>query len=1108
MTLTQSKLNQIIAQASNLSERLNWQLSENQTIDETAKTEIENRLDRWCQVAAQGDREKFQKRLNWDKLNLEKIKPLLTNNPQPLNLETTPHWATTLQQILETAPNLSPPEITPLNTEQFLPYQEILLPAIIVGRNQLLNRLNSSNLSPETLPLTLLSETAYLSLERSLLEQLINLSYTTFKTEFFETLPLGQKLLLRAKTMKEDTPALKAEYRRFCQQILTDDFPNLCEKYPVLSRLIATAVNFWVTTAAEFIEHLQEDLPDIEKLFSPQEKSGKISQIKTGLSDPHNNGKSVIALTFESGLKLIYKPKDLGTEIAYCQFLEWCNQQEIDLKFKVLKILNCRTRGWVEYVEHLPCENEAAARRFYQRAGMLLCLLYVFRVTDCHRENLVASGEHFVLIDMETILHHEVEEIAETPEITTEEKTIYQQFLNSVLRTGLLPRWDFTKDNRVAYDITALGYLPNFNEEQKELPTNVAFLGDKPLLASDYLEEIVTGFQQMYRCFLKQQKTLLSPNNPLAAMSAAKVRFVFRATRVYFTILQKLQHPKYYRNGIDRSIELDLLSRAFTIAPDKPNAWEIFAAEIKAMEQLDIPFFAAYPHSNSLSLGLAKPIEGYFQASSYEEAIALIKNLSETDLTAQIEIIKGSFYAWLSSTNNSPINQPPTADLSIIKNPQLLPAETLSKNQLYAEATRLAEEIKNRAIRTENGSIKWISFGYIPNAERFQLMPLRDDFYSGGGGIALFFAALDFVSSQKPGFSKSQKPGFFEKPGFLKAEKRDNFRELALGIWQSVDNFLETRDRESTRRFVRQGIGGATGLGSLIYCLVKTHQFLSETHLLTNALEIAELITPPLVETDRQFDILGGAAGAILGLLALYAATEEKSVLDKANLCGKHLLSHQTSLDNKPKAWQFFGKKQLTGFSHGAAGIAYSLLRLYAVTGNKAYLEAAQEGINYERTLFSPTVNNWQEVLDNTDENPEPHFMFNWCHGAPGIGLGRLGSLEILETEEIKEDIEAALQTTINSNWHEFDSVCCGSFGRIETLLVGAEKLGRQELKTMAEKRATWAISRGAKNGGFRFGNLPINAFSPSFFQGSAGVGYQLLRLAHPEVLPSVLLWS
>lgn len=31
---------------------------------------------------------------------------------------------------------------------------------------------------------------------------------------------------------------------------------------------------------------------------------------------------------------------------------------------------------------------------------------------------------------------------------------------------------------------------------------------------------------------------------------------------------------------------------------------------------------------------------------------------------------------------------------------------------------------------------------------------------------------------------------------------------------------------------------------------------------------------------------------------------------------------------------------------------------------------------------------------------------------------------------------------------------------------------------------------------------------SPGFFQGAAGIGYELLRLAHPDHLPSVLLWE
>ena len=40
--------------------------------------------------------------------------------------------------------------------------------------------------------------------------------------------------------------------------------------------------------------------------------------------------------------------------------------------------------------------------RFYRRQGALLALLYALEATDFHAENLIASGEFPVLIDLET----------------------------------------------------------------------------------------------------------------------------------------------------------------------------------------------------------------------------------------------------------------------------------------------------------------------------------------------------------------------------------------------------------------------------------------------------------------------------------------------------------------------------------------------------------------------------------------------------------------------------------------------------------------------------------------------------------------------------------
>jgi lantibiotic modifying enzyme len=36
----------------------------------------------------------------------------------------------------------------------------------------------------------------------------------------------------------------------------------------------------------------------------------------------------------------------------------------------------------------------------------------------------------------------------------------------------------------------------------------------------------------------------------------------------------------------------------------------------------------------------------------------------------------------------------------------------------------------------------------------------------------------------------------------------------------------------------------------------------------------------------------------------------------------------------------------------------------------------------------------------------------------------------------------------------------------------------------------------------------PLDLHAPGFFQGTSGVGYTLLRLAHPDRLPGVLLFE
>ncbi|MGJ5630511.1 type 2 lanthipeptide synthetase LanM family protein [Nostoc sp. CALU 1950] len=1104
MTINQPELNKIITQARSLSECLSNRLYNFET-DEKHEQKASVHLNRWCQVVAQGNWDKFHKRLQWDGLDINTLSSVLETQHNIANNSSLPAWAQTLTEIIKIASEFTFDHKSKISIDLREPllFEDILLPALSVARQKLLTCLGSAVLSSDYLPLELLCEEAYLSLERNLLQNLVNLCSKTLELEFSRFRPFGHSFVNLLEKQTNGSPS-KIHYNAFVQNLLQDGLMTFFQKYPVLGKLVATAIDFWVEATVEFLQRLQADLSEIQQLFPcepiNQEKSaltqlGKVREIKPALSDPHHRGRTAIAITFESGLKLVYKPKDLGLEVAYNQFLEWCNQREMPLSLKVLKVFNRQGYGWVEYVEHLPCEDEAAAQRFYQRAGMLLCLLYVLQGTDCHNENLIASGEHLVLIDMETLLHHEAKIMEISPEAKEAQTANIPQLWDLVLRTGLLPRWDFSQDNRIAYDISGLGnidpqqtpkrasYWKSINTDDMHLgyktvtmpiQKNVPILNGVALSPNDYLEELVTGFQQMYLFLGEQRQALLATDSPLTKLQAQRIRFVFRATQVYGVILQKTLAPEFLQSGINRSIELDILSRAFLIAQDKPNAWSILHSELRAMEQLDVPYFAASSDSDALTVGLEQPIEKYFQAPSYDQVVSRLQKLDQVDLAQQIAIIQGAFYARVAQT-------PGTEPANTVKEAQISQINALTSEKLLQHSQEIAQEIQARGITGTDGSIHWIGLAYLSDADRFQLQPLDASLFNGNCGIAIFLSALDYVRGN------------------------NQFRNLTLGALQPIRKFLQITDAQLAQRFASSlGIGGATGLGSIIYSLVRISQFLKEPSLLEDARRAAQMISPELIAADTKFDILAGSAGAILGLLALYRQTADSAVLEKAIACGQHLLEHQISVGGSPKAWINFAEQPLTGFSHGAAGISYALLQLYAVTDDWAYLKAAQEGIIYESRVFSQKSANWPDF-----RNPGSVCMVTWCHGAPGIGLARLGGLSILETEEIHQDIEIALQTTQKYGLQNVDHLCCGNFGRMEVLLVGAQKLGRESLRTLAQQQAASVVARAEQMGAYQlFPNLPNHVFSPSFFQGNSGIGYELLRLAYPNVLPSVLLWE
>jgi type 2 lantibiotic biosynthesis protein LanM len=968
------------------------------------------------------------------------------------------------QQCLEQIAN-------PIDPDRPLPFEDFYLSFIIDARQKLNRRLADRQFD-------LLSQTAYRSLERDLLERLVALGTKTLAIEF-DRYRQEYKSLDKIAESPNQSCTLYDLFRS--HQIA------LFDRYPVLLDSIAKTSELWVDSNQEFIQRLDLDLPALVTTFAEGSSLGKVRSLDPTLADRHNGGRSVLALTFANGIEIVYKPKSLSLDVAFDRLLSWCNLQNISLPFRKLKIIDRQEYGWQEFVSQQPCLDRSAVQNFYRRSGMMLSLLFMLGAKDCEHQNVIANGEYPVLIDVDSLL---------CPDLTSAD-TADRWFDDSVLRSGFLPRWNGDDLAAHALDSSVLGNIfpkqTNSAREWQSINTdgmqlvaktivipagkNAVVFEGKTISPQSYLDEIVSGFEEMSQLLIDRREMLLSEESPLSAFSNCKSRIHLRPAITYGAMLDRAIDPQCLQAESEYSILIDRLLHhriGDTIEMRSPSQQQqIFQAEAHAIQQQDVPYFSVRCNSTDLELDRVETIPHFFVTPSYQHAIAKIRNFDSEKLALQVKLIRSSFAAKYAH---------------LVKNDTALQGDLPQTNDLAAteleqEALEIGRDLVTNAIWDGTGC-NWIEFAYMFRANRYRLDVLDDSLYTGRAGVSIFLAALAKLTGDR------------------------QFYTVALG---ALDPFRRSIRSSETRSEVLESKFGLLGLGGTIYSMVKVSQFLQEPSLLDDAVRAAQLLTPEAIVTDQKLDVIWGATGAILGLLSLYQATQDRSILDIAIACGNHLLANRTT--SKPRAWVTMAgesTKPLTGFSHGAAGIAMALIRLYEATGDREFLAAAQEGIAYERSVFDETVQNWPDFR-MAEQRGKIECLNVWCHGSAGIGLARLGSWSVLPEPEIRRDIDIALSTSQKNGIFDrgFDHLCCGNVGRIELMVVGGQLLG--DLQLLATARASIAKMVITSKESGAYGLLPhlSNAiFSPSFYRGVAGVGYQILRLIDPELIPSVVLWE
>jgi type 2 lantibiotic biosynthesis protein LanM len=886
-------------------------------------------------------------------------------------------------------------------------------------------------------------------------------------------------------------------YDEFVAAMKAGGWRRLFEEKPVLLRLIATITRQWIETSREFVIRLDADLATIRRDILHDGGDAAVAKIEGDLSDPHNGGRSVQIVSFEDGSRVVYKPKDLRLDVAWHNMVERLNRADPPIELKAVRAIARDGYGWTEFIDHEGCADQQGYGRYFRRAGAWLALFHCFAATDMHQENIIAIGDHPVPIDLEMILQASVEEDKTQNREEQAFEAAMEILSNSVMMVGLLPsylrspknnlfaiggmnaEWQ-TKKVRFAWNNINSDEMraANLTEQGVTIP-NLPHVGGRYAQFSHHLEDFVAGFKD-YAKFLLQQARSANPGMLFDGFARMPVRKVIRPTRFYSMLLHRLKNHRTMDDGVTWSAQADFLARLSDSEKESDAFWPLQRAERSALIALNVPHFVSPSDGNEISDAAGVSISAT-ATSGLDRARARVQTFDEQDIAWQVEVIRQN----TSSLSQAAETAVPAAEPKLLLRSEAALAPT--KEIFIAEADKIAAELARHAIRRGPGAA-WIGLDWFGESEALQLVCLGPDLYNGVSGLAVFLAAHAAVTGCKPS------------------------ADLALDAVSSLRKTLKSRNAARTARSL--GIGGASGLGSIVYALTVMSKCLGDDDLLVDAQVVAQLFTDELIAADKLLDLMGGSAGAILSLLRLYRDSGSGDALRRATKCGEHLLGEPRVGPEGGRSWlgQGVGTRALNGMSHGAAGFAYALAELSAATGRDDFASAAAECIAFEDSSYDAERKNWPDFR----VAPEQGWPCQWCHGALGIGLARLAMTKRrgsdsklspkLDSKLVATDMQNALEG-VERRWPGgVDTLCCGTLGSIEFFCDAAGALGRNDLRVLASRRLAAVLESAASTGDYRW-KTGKSQFNLGMFRGLAGVGYTLLRRID-ESLPNVLVWE
>ncbi len=394
-------------------------------------------------------------------------------------------------------------------------------------------------------------------------------------------------------------------------------------------------------------------------------------------------------------------------------------------------------------------------------------------------------------------------------------------------------------------------------------------------------------------------------------------------------------------------------------------------------------------------------------------------------------------------------------------------------------ANETARWIRSTAVKTPHGTA-WPVTPASPDARTQAVNPTL---YSGTPGVVLFFLELHRATGR--------------------AEDLNDARAGA-------DHLLATLD-DKPQSGLYTGIAGVGFVLGEVYKATGDEKYRAGMQKSVEILQRTAITKGSGVEWTPVTDIISGTAGT--GLYLLHAGRELKmpAATELAVRAGRRLMELGVKEAGGIK-WPMSPEmaRLMPNFSHGTAGIAYFLARLYEETKDTAFLRTAVSGARYLQAIARTEGDMCLIFHHEPEADGKNLFYLGYCHGPVGTARLWYQLSKVTGGKEWMEWVHKSARGILKSGvpeqqtpgfWNNVGQ-CCGSAGVAEFFMHLHKLTGSKEYLAFSERTTAQLLAAGTRDATGLYWVHAEHRVRPKetaaqtgWMQGASGIGAWLLRL-------------